>query len=147
MINEIKQAFMEKFQFPGVVGALDGIHIAVLKPKEEHNFINRKGFHSINAQIICDINLKFLSINANYPGSRYDSFVWRNSGLRQHFVNQHAKNALRGTWLIGDSGSPLEPFVMTPFLNPAPGSTEARYNYALFRARNCIERCIGVLKN
>jgi len=37
--------FMEKFGFPGVIGCIDGTHIAILKPgqDEEHNFFNRKG--------------------------------------------------------------------------------------------------------
>lgn len=146
-INQSKESFMEKFQFPGVVGALDGTHIAIVKPKEdEHNFINRKGFHSINVLIVCDANLKILFINANYPGSSHDSFVWRNSGLRQHLLHNHMLNVTRGAWLLGDSGYPLEPFVMTPIANAAVNSPEARYNDAHTRARNCVERCIGVLK-
>lgn len=47
--QEIKAAFMQKYGFPGIIGAIDGTHIAILKPHiDEHNFINRKGFHSLN---------------------------------------------------------------------------------------------------
>ncbi|KAJ8967731.1 hypothetical protein NQ314_002677 [Rhamnusium bicolor] len=55
-------------------------------------------------------------------------------------------NGNRGTWLIGDSRYPLEPFLMAPFLNPQDDSPEARYNHHHSSARNCIERCIGLLK-
>lgn len=138
---------MDKFGFPGVLGVVDGTHIAVLKPRQEHhNFLNRKGFHSLNVQIICDSNLKILSLNANYPGSTHDSFIWRNSGIRATLFNQHALNLLRGTWLIGDSGYPLEPFLMTPYGNALPGTPQAQFNNQLAIARNCIERCIGLLK-
>lgn len=42
----LKQKFMDKFQFPGVVGVIDCTHIAILKPQnDEQNFINRKGNH------------------------------------------------------------------------------------------------------
>lgn len=42
--DNIKREFMEKFDFPGTVGAIDCTHIAILKPTvDEHNFINRKG--------------------------------------------------------------------------------------------------------
>lgn len=43
--ENVKRQFMEKFGFPGVVGCIDGTHIAILKPQqeEEHNFFNRKG--------------------------------------------------------------------------------------------------------
>ncbi|KAJ8930322.1 hypothetical protein NQ314_016871 [Rhamnusium bicolor] len=35
---------MNKYEFPGALGAIDGTHIAILKPSEdEHNFINSKG--------------------------------------------------------------------------------------------------------
>lgn len=49
----IKESFMERTQFPGVIGALDCTHIGIIKPDmEEHNFLNRKGFHSKNVQIV-----------------------------------------------------------------------------------------------
>lgn len=76
-INIVKETFMNKSHFPGIIEAVDGTHIAVLKPVvEEHNFINPKGFHSINVQGICDANMKILPINANYPGSTHDAFIF-----------------------------------------------------------------------
>jgi len=43
--NTIKTQFFQKFGFPGCVGAIDGTHVAILKPSQddEHNFYNRKG--------------------------------------------------------------------------------------------------------
>lgn len=49
--------------------------------------------------------------------------------------------------MIGDSGYPLQPWLMTPFHNPAQNSPESRFNDAHIRTRNCIERCNGVLKS
>lgn len=145
-INENKELFMEKFGFPGVIGAIDCTHVAILKPQDqEHAFINRKGYHSLNVQIVCDANLLILGINANYPGSCHDSFIWRQTLIRDHLMHLYA-NGLRRSWLIGDSGYPLEPILMTPFLNPLEGSPESRYNNCFVRARNVVERCIGVLK-
>lgn len=51
------------------------------------------------------------------------------------------------SWLIGDSGYPQQPWLMTPFLNAQPNTPEARYNHAHINARNCIERCNGLLKS
>lgn len=145
-MNAVKEQFMEKFNFPGVLGAIDGTHIAILKPmEEEHNFINRKGYHSLNVQIICDADMKILSVNANYPGSTHDAFIWRNSLARNHLLNQY-NLGLRRTWLIGDSGYPLQPILMTPFLNPQPNTPESRYNQSHMASRNVVERCIGLLK-
>ena len=52
-INRIKERFMEKTRFPGVLGAIDCTHVAILAPKDqEHNYLNRKGYHSKNVQIV-----------------------------------------------------------------------------------------------
>lgn len=51
--NNIKEGFMQLFNFPGVVGAVDCTHIEILRPlAEEHNYLNRKGFHSKNIQLV-----------------------------------------------------------------------------------------------
>lgn len=42
-------SFMDKFGFPGVIGAIDGTQVAIVQPVEhEETFFNRKGYHSIN---------------------------------------------------------------------------------------------------
>ncbi|KAK9745262.1 DDE superfamily endonuclease [Popillia japonica] len=131
---------MNQLNFPGVIGAIDGTHVAIMKPLNEHNFINRKGYHSLNVQIICDSTMKVLNINANFGGSTHDSFIWRHSGIQRQ-MQQLYRNGER-CWLIGDSGYPLQPYLLTPVLNAAPGTPEANYNAAHATARNIIERTI-----
>lgn len=53
----------------------------------------------------------------------------------------------RTSWLLGDSGYPQQPWLMIPVLNAVVGSPEERYNTGHASARNCVERCIGVLKS
>lgn len=48
--------------------------------------------------------------------------------------------------IIGDSGYPLLPYLMTPKLRQPEGSPSARYTDAHIRARSCVERAIGMLK-
>lgn len=142
--NSIKLEYMNRWGFPGVIGCLDGTHIAILKPSvEEHNYINRKGFHSINVQVICDHKLSIRSVFANYGGSTHDSFIWRTSQAQQFIKRLYEQNEV--AWFLGDSGYPLQPYLMTPFLNPQ-NDAETRYNRAHTSARNCIERCFGLLK-
>ena len=53
--QEIKQGFFEKGGFPGVIGCIDGTHIRIQGPSDnENDFVNRKGYHSINVQAVCD---------------------------------------------------------------------------------------------
>lgn len=47
----------------------------------------------------------------------------------------------------GDSGYPLEPWLMTPLPNQPEGTPKYRYNEALCKARNPVERLFGVLKS
>lgn len=144
--NRIKATFMQMRNFPGVIGVIDCSHIEIIRPKEEeHAYLNRKGYHSINVQIVCDAELRILNINAQHAGATHDAHIWRNSRLR-NVLNEFYNNGDRHSWLLGDSGYPLEPFLLTPVENAIPGTPEYRYTQSHMQARNCIERCIGVLK-
>lgn len=138
-----KLEFMRQFAFPGVVGCVDCTHIAILAPVEdEHLYLNRKRYHSKNTQIICDANLEIINVNANFGGATHDAFIWRNSNIKQYLQNCYEQGE-QNTWLLGDSGYPQEPWLMTPLVNAIANSPEGRYTMALLRARNCVERCIG----
>lgn len=138
-----KQAFWNAFNFPGIIGCVDGTHVAIVKPNEdEHLYLNRKGYHSKNVQIICDADLVILSLNANFGGATHDSFIWRNSAAK-NFLEENYQNGDHNTWLLGDSGYPQQPWLMTPIRNAPRNSPESRYNGALVSARCTVERCIG----
>ena len=54
-LNEIKAGFYQKAHFPNVIGCVDGTHVRIQAPSEdEPSYVNRKGYHSINVQGICD---------------------------------------------------------------------------------------------
>jgi len=64
--NKIKADFFRVGArgFPNVIGAVDGTHVRIQAPHEdEASFVNRKGFHSINVQAICDAEGKILANN------------------------------------------------------------------------------------
>ncbi|CAC5360910.1 HARBI1 [Mytilus coruscus] len=51
----IINGFYDIARFPCVIGAVDGTHIRIQAPSDnEYAFVNRKNFHSINVQGICD---------------------------------------------------------------------------------------------
>ena len=53
--DKIKQGFYDLAGFPCVIGCVDGSHVRIIAPSEnECNFVNRKGYHSMNIQGICD---------------------------------------------------------------------------------------------
>ncbi|KAF9797234.1 hypothetical protein SFRURICE_006216, partial [Spodoptera frugiperda] len=83
--NIIKAKFYQKFGFPGILGCIDGTHVAILRPHiHEERYYNRKGFHSLNVMIICDSDLNILCVDASTPGSAHDSTVWQSHPLSLH---------------------------------------------------------------
>ncbi|CAH0730598.1 unnamed protein product, partial [Brenthis ino] len=54
----IMKDFMKKFEFPGVIGCIDGTHVALIRPKEhEETYFNRKNYHSLNV-LVCLVIVK-----------------------------------------------------------------------------------------
>ena len=143
IIERISRSFFDIANFPNVLGCIDGSHIRIRPPTEdEHVFVNRKGYHSINIQCVCDPLLCFVDVVVRYPGSSADAFVFNQCGLKTRFE----QNNFEGKVLLGDSGYALKPYMLIPFLNPVtPG--ERHYNYAHKKTRVTIERSFGVLKS
>lgn len=142
----IKRSFFDYCGIPGTIGAIDCTHVRIIAPKdEEHAYLNRKGYHSLNVQLICDTNLFILNVNSGFPGSCHDSYIWRQSTIKDHLQNKF-QNGERNTWLLGDSGYPQQPWLMTPIAGAQPNSPEERYNQVHASGRNPIERTNGVLK-
>lgn len=107
---------------------------------EGGRFINRKGFFALNVQMITDAKMVVINIVARWPGSTHDSRIFANSRLNDYLANmQH-----RG-YLVGDSGYPCLPYLMTPLRNPKT-DPERRYNRAHARTRNVVERTYGLMK-
>lgn len=78
-------------------------------------------------------------INAKHPGSTHDAAIWSLSAIRV-FISQTFQNKNR--WFLGDSGYPLEPWLLTPFRNPQ-GLGEIRFNRRHKQMRSLIEKVIG----
>ncbi|KAJ3623608.1 hypothetical protein Zmor_004405 [Zophobas morio] len=150
-LNNIRNEFYQRYQFPGVIGCVDCTHVAIVPPKSndavypEHIYVNRKNYHSINVQLVCDANLRILNVNARYPGSTHDSFIWNNSNVLDFLQNLHTRGHST-YYVLGDSGYALRPWLMTPIQNVVPNTPEGRYNESQKRTRSIIERCNGVLK-
>ncbi|XP_046408741.1 putative nuclease HARBI1 [Ischnura elegans] len=105
--------------FPSVIGCIDGTHIPIQSPGGDNAelFRNRKGYFSINVQVVCDADLKIIDIVSRWPGSTHDSTIFNASFIRSQ---------------------------MTPVANPATAA-EHRYNSHI-KTRNIVERAIGVWK-
>ncbi|XP_065368827.1 putative nuclease HARBI1 [Calliphora vicina] len=138
--NEIKRGFFHTCGIPGVIGAVDGTHIQMIRPaRNEHLYFNR------NLSTICDHKMIITFIDCRYGGASHDSHVWALSNAKQK-LKERFERGEKGFWLIGDSGYPLEPWLLTPYRNATENSSEAFYNKQFCKGRSIIERVFGVLK-
>ncbi|XP_039969607.1 putative nuclease HARBI1 [Bactrocera tryoni] len=99
----------------------------------------------INAMIACDHDMNIRFVDARYAGSTHDSFVWNNSSLKACLEAAH-QNGDQNSIYLGDSGYPLSPYLLTPFRHAESGTRESIFNKNHAKAKNVVERTIGVLK-
>ncbi|XP_047989602.1 putative nuclease HARBI1 [Leguminivora glycinivorella] len=145
--QNVSSGFREKFGVPDALGAVDCTHVAIFPPPRPHGvqYINRKGIHTLNVQLVADANCKILNVNAQFPGRVHDTYIFRQSVVRGEMRRLHDQRMGR-YFLLGDSGYPLEPWLMTPVLHADPHSPQDRYTRWHCQARNVVERTNGYLK-
>lgn len=139
--EEARIKWSNRFQIPTVIGAVDCTHAQIKKsPEFVDDFINRKGFASINVQVTCDVNELITSVDAQWPGSVHDSRIGKQSSVYENVAR------FRGNFcLLGDSGYGIAPWLLTPFKNPQNRIGEL-FNITHSKERVVIERVFGQVK-
>lgn len=89
--------------FRGSMGAIDGCHIRIKAPAEPDAqcYRNRKLFHSIQLQAVCDHKARFIDVFVGFPGSVHDTRILRHSPLYSCGFYPPVN-----TFLLGDGGYP-----------------------------------------
>ncbi|XP_063889741.1 putative nuclease HARBI1 [Scylla paramamosain] len=142
-VQRKQEEFMEISGFVVVVAAIDGTHTRIVAPTvNEHLYINRKRYHSINVQVVCDAKYRLLGILARWPGSVHDARILDESGLKGLFERNEVP---RGCYMLGDSSYPCKNWLLTPYLNHLPGP-QANYNRFHKTACCVVKKTIGQLK-
>ena len=80
--TNISKQFNEKWNFPHVIGSIDGKHIRIECPKKSGTlYYNYKGFYSIVLLAVCDANYSFTLFDIGSYESNNDSGVLANSEM------------------------------------------------------------------
>ncbi|KAK5647838.1 hypothetical protein RI129_002730 [Pyrocoelia pectoralis] len=139
---QIEREFREN-GFGNVIGAIDGSHVKIDKPQNDpDSYINRKGYYSIQVQVVCDKKLRIRDIFIGYPGSVHDSRVFRNSPLYETLPAKCGEY-----FILGDSGYPLKANLLTSLRDRGQlNNRQANYNLRLATNRYVLEHCFGILK-
>ena len=129
-----------------VIGAIDGCHIRILRPKRHgEDYMNRKGYYSILLQGVCDDQGKFTSVFVGPPGKVHDSRVLRHSEIYRTWEDKfgdHWKLLADTAYICRDY-----PFLVTPKKDNGVLTVEdLRRNTAISRGRVIIENAFGRLK-
>ncbi|XP_018353533.1 PREDICTED: putative nuclease HARBI1 [Trachymyrmex septentrionalis] len=70
--EETIEIIQRNHTFSGVIDVIDGTHKLTAPKDHNESYVNRKGFHSIQLQVICDADLKFIDCYAGQVGSVHD---------------------------------------------------------------------------
>ncbi|KAH7955254.1 hypothetical protein HPB51_028158 [Rhipicephalus microplus] len=67
---------------PDNIDAIDGCHVCITRPTEcEEDYYNRKRFHCIILQAVCDADMVFTDVFVGFPGKAHDAMVLEESFL------------------------------------------------------------------
>nr|CAH7747074.1 unnamed protein product [Callosobruchus chinensis] len=115
-VDQGRRRFHRIARFPRVIGSIDCTHIRIISPGGANGeyFRNRKGYFSLNLQVVGDADLRIRDIVARWPGSTHDQTIFNNSSIKARFEANEFENAV----LLGDSGYALKKYLITPIPNP-----------------------------
>ena len=141
------RVFEKEGAFPDTVGCVDVCEIAMNAPNIDPNsYFNRKGFHSMKLQAICDKEMRFMDILAGYCGSMHDARVWNLSGILGKLQNHTRAYLPNNTHILGDGAYPLSSHLMKPFRDNGFLTDEQNYfNVKHAKTRCVIERAFALL--
>ena len=153
-LDRVMQKFELKHDLPQVAGVIDGTHIKIKAPKEEHEaYYNRKQCYSLVLQAVTDSECRFLDDSVGYPGSIHDARVFQRSELHRRIIAGDIMGVTRvinhvnvRPYLVGDTAYPLSLFLLTAFQGGRLTPVQERFNRVLTKLRVVVERALGKLK-
>jgi len=110
--DTVVAGFREKRGINDVIGAIDGSHIRIFCLRQQPaDYINRKNFHSIILQAVCDHKMAVTDVYVGWPGTIHNARVFRNLPLDQAAVQHQGFEKRR--FLLGDAAYPLNKEMIT----------------------------------
>ena len=156
--KNIARRFHVRWNFPHVLGALDGKHVAIQKPQNSGSlYHNYKGFFSIVMLALVDGDYRFLWVDAGTNGACSDAQIWNDCELKEMIEDQQLglpdpEPVVEGEralpyFIVGDDAFALTTYLQKPFSKRRLTKEERIFNYRLSRARRIVENAFGILVN
>ena len=153
---KIAQEFEEQWQFPNVIGSIDGKHVNIKCPPNSGSlYFNYKNQYSIVLLGIADAKAKFIAFDLGAHGSCSDGGILKNCRIGELCESENIPPPRTvGTYLdnvpyflIGDEAFALSPNLMKPYPHRTAVGDEKIFNYRLSRARRIVENAFGVMSS
>jgi len=152
----IARDFYRRWNFPNVVGALDGKHIVIQKPSNSGSmFYTYKHTFAIQLLALVDADYNFIYVDVGCQGRIGDAGVFHHSSLSkalaQNTLGIPDRTLLPNSstqcsyTLLADEAFPLTTYLMKPYARRGLTVRERIFNYRLSRARRVVENAFGIL--
>lgn len=150
----LEKGFQCEFKFPGVVGVVASLHIAVYVTEDDPEgatYFNKGAkHHTIVLQAVCDNNMLFRDIFAGYPGSNSIKTILEASPVYKKLKDENSFITKSKKHLLGGTEHPQLPTLLTPYSIPKyrkPTERELKFN-ALHGSVMCIvEKTFRMVEN
>ncbi|KAK9189814.1 hypothetical protein WN943_018413 [Citrus x changshan-huyou] len=158
-MEDIKSKFEKIRGFRNCCGAIDITHIVMNIPAVDpanNVWYDCEKNYSMILQGIVDPEMRFRDIIAGWPGSLTDALVLRNSGffkLTEEGKRLDGKSLQLSEgielreYIIGDTGFPLLPWLLTPYQGKGLSDIEAEYNKRHSATRMVAQMALARLKD
>uniref|UniRef100_A0A3B1K630 DDE Tnp4 domain-containing protein n=1 Tax=Astyanax mexicanus TaxID=7994 RepID=A0A3B1K630_ASTMX len=156
--REIAQGYMETWQFPNCVGAIDGKHVVMRAPNNSGSqYYNYKGAFSIVLLAVVDARYLFRVVDIGAFGRNSDGGTLAASAfgetLREARLDLPEDMLIPGAEhlgtmphvFVGDEAFPLRRNLLRPYPGRNLSLRRRIFNYRLSRARRVVENAFGIL--
>lgn len=157
-MTEIKSKFERIQGLPNCCGAIDATHITMMLSSSEQTadvWLDQNKNHSMVLQAVVDPDMRFRDVVTGLPGKLNENLVLQSSTLFKLCENGERLNGnmiklseeteLR-EYIVGDSGFPLLPWLLTPYQGKELSESKAEFNKRHFVTRIVAQRALARLK-
>ena len=154
--KELETEFRIRWNVPHALGALDGKHVALKKPKNSGAlYYNYKGFFSIVMLALVDGQYKFRWVDVGTAGSCSDAQIFNTCHLKRKIddgsigfpdpapITQGGHDV--PYFMLADDAFALKTWLMKPYGRRMLTREERIANYRISKSRRVVENTFGIL--
>ena len=152
--KELETELRIRWNVPHALGALDGKHVALKKPKNSGAlYHNCKGFFSIVMLALVDGQYKFRWVDVGTAGSCSDAQIFNTCHLKRKIdaigfpdpapITQDGRDV--PYFILADDAFALKTWLMKPYGRRMLTREERIANYRISRGRRVVENAFGIL--